>query len=99
MILGIICFILSIIGLICYNTGITIMIYIAGATIIIEVIVGVITGQSKSIISPLFFGIIGAFIVKPAIDGFFIGLCIENIILFILGIIILITGSKTLKNK
>lgn len=94
MIIGIIGFILAIVGIIGYYLNISILLYIGGVFSIIEIIQGIVSGQSKTIISPMIFGIIGMIMIKPMVDGFCLGLCIENIVLFILGIIFLIFVSK-----
>ena len=99
MIIGIICFIMSIAGIIGFYNEIYVLTYIALIFNILEVIVGVFTNQLKSILTFLLGGIIGWIITGKFLLGLAIGLCFENIILFASGIILMIITTIATKNK
>ena len=99
MIIGIICFIMSIAGIIGFYNEIYVLTYIALIFNILEVIVGVFTNQLKRILTFLLGGIIGWIITGKFWLGLAIGLCFENIILFASGIILMIITTIATKNK
>ena len=94
MIVGIIGFILAILGILGYYNDILVLLYIGGIFTIVESIFGFITGQSRGFFPEILFGIIGMIFVKPLLQGFMFGLCIENVVMFIFGSILMVIAYK-----
>jgi hypothetical protein len=88
MILGIICTIVSIVGLCGLFVGNTILVIIGGVAGIIETLVGIISGEQKSLVTSILaiiIGIIYAIFSGTALWlGVFIGLCFESVIMGVL---------------
>lgn len=98
MIFGIICFIVSIFGIIgYYNESFTIT-YIAFVLCLLENIFGKITGESKTMQFFIISCIIGWIATENFKLGIAIGACFENVIAFIGGIIMILLFSSNKSN-
>lgn len=98
MIFGIICFIVSIFGIIgYYNESFTIT-YIAFVLCLLENIFGKITGESKTMQFFIISCIIGWIATENFKLGITIGACFENVIAFIGGIIMILLFSSNKSN-
>jgi|BioPla2DNA2_1021312.scaffolds.fasta_scaffold78753_1 hypothetical protein len=91
MLLGIICTILGVLGVYGFFSANLILVIIGGIASIIENLLGVISGQQKSLMTPILAIIIGAIYASsagiPVWIGVFIGLCFESAIMGILGFV------------
>ncbi|MBE0451891.1 MAG: hypothetical protein IBX70_13775 [Clostridia bacterium] len=86
MIFAIVKLFFSIAGIIGFFSGNYMITYIAAFVIIIDLLIGVATGQLRSIFTCIISGIIGVFLVKNIWLGVAIGLCVENLIMTALSI-------------
>lgn len=105
MILGIIVFILSSLGIYGFFTNNLYFLHIALVAIILEYLIGYFSGQLKKLMPP-YFTLIAIFYMICAGFNWLIAisvcLCFENVILFILGIIMMIIvylRAKKLENQ
>lgn len=97
MVLGIISFIFSLIGIVGYFNHNFTFAYIALALSLIENIIGRITGQSKTMQFLIISCLLGWIIIGDFKLGVAIGACFETVILFIGGTIMMLLFLK--KNK
>ena len=89
MIIGIVCFIFSILGIYGFYNDFYILTYIAFILCLIQNIIGRINGSSKTIMPFLISCILGIFVIKNFWLGLVIGACFENAIMFIGGLIVI----------
>ena len=102
MILGIIVFILSSLGIYGFFNDISTLLYIALAAVLFEYLLGYFSGQLKNL-GGMWFAIICALGMITAGYNWLIAislcLCFENIISFILGLILMFIVSRKIKKE
>ena len=99
MILGFICFVLSLLGIYGFYNDVYILTYIAFVFCLFENILGRLDGSLKTIIPFLLFCILGVIFTKDLWLGLSIGACFENSIFFVIGIFFMIFVYFTSKNN
>ncbi|MDD3054220.1 MAG: hypothetical protein PHG84_07500 [Endomicrobiaceae bacterium] len=103
MILGIIVFALSILGIYDFFNDCSFFLYVALSAIIIEYFVGFVTGECKSLF-PFWGTLFATFVLfyfnVPLINAFAICMCFENVIFFIAGcFLIKIINKRIIENE
>lgn len=98
MILNIITFIFSILGIIGFYNNNDILLYIGMVMVLFEMIIGILSGQLRTIGTYILASIIGVIFTQNIIKGIAIGLCFESVIMTIGGWLLLILGAIFLKN-
>ena len=98
MVLGIICFIFAVAGIIGFYNDLYILTYIGFGLSIFECLLGRFEGTSKTMLTTVIAGIIGWIFVKDFWLGLAIGVCFENAIMFIGGCIMIGIGSSITSN-
>ena len=94
MLLGIICFIFAIAGIVGFYNDLYILTYISFGLSIFECLLGKSEGTLKSIRTTIIAGVVGWIIVGEFWLGAAIGVCFENVIMFIGGCLMIIIGSS-----
>jgi len=99
MILGFVCFLLSLLGIYGFYNDIYILTYFAFIFSLFENILGRLNGSSKTLMPFIIFCIIGVFFTKNFWLGLSIGACFETIITFIGGIILIVYFNILIKKN
>lgn len=94
MLLGIICFIFAVAGIIGFYNDLYILTYIGFVLVIFECLLGKFEGTLKSMQTTIIAGVIGWIVVGEFWLGVAIGVCFENVIMFIGGCLMIIIGSS-----
>ena len=90
MVLGIICFLFACLGIYGFYNEIYLLTYLGLGLCLFENIIGIIEGTSKTIMPTIIAGIIGWIIIDNFWLGIALGICFENVIMFIGGCIMLL---------
>ena len=98
MMFGSLVFVCAICGIIGFYMDLHAFTYIGLAMALFESIIGLYTGTLKTMNTSIIAGIIGWIIVKDFWLGIAIGICFENVIMFIAGIIMMIITKKAISN-
>lgn len=96
MLLGSINFVFAIAGIFGFYNDLYILTYIGFGLCLIESILGRLEGTLKSMNTTIIAGIIGWLITKKFWLGIAIGVCFENVIMFIGGIIMIYITNKAI---
>lgn len=99
MILNIITFIFSILGIIGFYSNNNIFLYIGMAMVLFEMIIGILSGQLRTIGTYILASIIGIIFTKEFIVGIAIGLCYESVIMTFISWLMLILGYLFTQRK
>ena len=97
MIFGIICFIVSLVGIHGFYNDIYILTYLSFLLCLFENIVGRLNGSSKTMMPFFISCLIGFLFTKKIWLGFSIGACFENVITFAGGFVFLLILNKNKK--
>ena len=97
MIIGIICWILSLVGIYGFYNGLVYLTIIGMVATIIENIIGYFTGENRSfnlIWLPIIIGVILSFYGNNLLTSIAVCFCFENAIMFSLGLIVVLFLGK-----
>lgn len=96
MLFGSICFVFAIAGIIGFYNDLYILTYIGLGLCLFESVLGRLEGTLKSMNTTIIAGILGWLITKNFWLGIAIGVCFENVIMFIGGIVMMYITSKAI---
>lgn len=97
MIINIIVTILSALGIYGFYADFPSLLFIGAIAVIIEILIGIFTGQCRSIFTFVISCLIGFICTHNILIGGAIGLCFDSVIMSLLGWLMLLVSAKKLK--
>lgn len=99
MLIGMFCTVLAIISIYGYFIGNNFLFIIGVVAIVIELLYGIITNQLKTLMPTAISATVGIVCCKNVWIGIGIGLCFEQVIMFLLGLILMLITAIFIKKQ